>query len=127
MPKEYWYRYYDVQYSAGANEYGDPLPEAGPVKVHLQEFPVEKHTPKGVWLSGIDVRDYHGGHYPSWRFVRHDTNKRFACPTIAEARESFLARKRRQIRIHTARIRQAEKAIREMEKICGLKEPCVFA
>lgn len=127
MSDEFWYRYVDVQYAGGTDQWGDPLPEAGPVKVHLEQFRVEKHTPKGVWLSGIDVRDCHGGHHPSWRFVRLDTNKRFACPTIAEARESFLARKRRQIQIHTARIRRAEKAMREMEKICGLKEPCVFA
>ena len=97
---EVWYRYADVQYSAGCDEVGNLLPYAGPVGIRLEEHGVAKHTPKGVWLI-------------SGRFVLKDSRKRFACPTKEEAMASFIARKQRQIRILSAQLARATEAVRK--------------
>lgn len=99
---EVWYRFADRQVSLGV----DPWTErsyGSRTEVVVHEYPVESRTPKGVWLS------LHAGQR---RFVRRDATKRWACPTKAEARASFLARKRRQLRILAAQARAAEEAIR---------------
>jgi len=95
---EYWYRYEDRLVSAGVDEFERPL---GPARteVRLSKLIVTKHTPRGVWLDG-------------WRFVKLNSHKRFACPTIDEAKESFIARKRRQLRILYAQTRRAETALK---------------
>lgn len=107
---EYWYRYEDVRYAAPVNEYDEPV-GLGTLKVNLREFPVMRHTPKGVWLGGAS----NFGNYE--RFVCHEWTKKFACPTIEEAQVSFLARKSRQMRIYKARLRDAELASKLMESI----------
>ena len=57
------------------------------VIVQRREFPVVRHTPKGVQLDiGLGTT----------RLVLHGSHKKFACATDAEARHSFKARKRRQ-------------------------------
>jgi hypothetical protein len=97
-PYEVWYRF-EEYVSASYDSENDTV---GFSTVHIQLFsyPVTKYTPKGAILAVG---------YP--RFVRRDARKRFACPTIEEAKESFLARKRRQAGIHEARARIARKAI----------------
>ena len=104
---EVWYRCEDIRYSSGTDEWGDPLPGPGRLEIRLYEYTVLRHTPKGVWING--------GYSSRGRFVLRDANKRYACPTIEEARVSFLARKRRERDIHAARARQAAEAIRLME------------
>ncbi len=106
--REVWYRYEDARYAAPVDEFDRPI-GSGELKVHLRQYEVIRHTPKGVWLRGArsgpwDFRD--------GRFVLKDARKRFACPTIDEAKQSFIARKQRQARIHRARVNQAEEAIR---------------
>ena len=88
---DFWYRYYEVWYSPGSDESGDPLPGRGEMKIHLEEWQVVKHTPKGVWLSLYGDR----------KFVLKSAAKRYACPTKKEALQSLVARKTRQIRILT--------------------------
>lgn len=74
------------------------------LEVRVREFEVVRETPKGVWLA------------PGWggrpRFVLRDSRKRYACPTVEEAHESFLARKRRHLRILRAQVESVEEAIR---------------
>lgn len=96
----FWYRFEEVSYSAGLDEWEQPL---GPseVKVHLRQFPVTIQTPKGVWIDA----------WNGPRFVLRDARKRYACPTKEEARVSFIARKKAQIRIYNARIRTAKLAL----------------
>lgn len=108
MP-DLFYRYDDVQYAAPADEWGESR-GTGQLVVHLHEYEVTKRTPKGVWLA---LHGY-GFRSASKRFMLTSARKRFACPTEAEARESFLARKRKQIRIYTARIERAKRAIEEI-------------
>ena len=96
-----WYRYEDVTYAAPLNEYDEPV-GPGETRVHLREFTVLKHTPKGVQL---DV-------YGQRKFVLKDATKRYACPTKEEASDSFLARKRRQLAILKSQQDRVERAIK---------------
>lgn len=99
---EKFYRFDDVSYSTW-DHVADCI---GPSRlvVHLTTYTVTKRTPTGVRLLGVN------------RFVSCKTNKRFACPTIEEAKESYIARKKRQKRIHEARVHRAEKAIELVNK-----------
>ena len=100
--KTWWYRFDDVTYAQMSSEYGEWV---GPARldVVLRTYKVVKVTPCGVWL---DVG----------RFVKTAARKRFACPTEDEARESFLARKKRQLSILYAQTERIERAIRLVEK-----------
>jgi hypothetical protein len=102
MTEEFWYRVQETFYSGGVDEYDNPI-GGGPVGVRLNKHRVLKTTPKGVWVS-----DYYGRK----RFVLRGANKRYATPSPAEAWESFIARKRRQISILKAQARDAEFALR---------------
>lgn len=64
------------------------------------EYPVLKITRCGVWL---DI-------YGQARFVLLTARKRYACPTEAEALASYHTRKKRQVKILSAQLRQAETA-----------------
>lgn len=69
----------------------------------VQKYTVAKHTPKGVRLvNGMFVLNPEGG------------KKRFAHPTFTEALAAFAERKRRYIRILTARLSQAQD---DLEKV----------
>lgn len=103
---EFWYRLVDFLTAPPLNEFDQP---DGPSTLHveLRRFRVLKRTPKGVWLEG----------WPSSRrFVLNEATKRFACPTIAEALESFIARKKRQIKIYRRRMEDAQDALRIAER-----------
>ena len=95
------YRYEDVQYAAPLDEFDQPVGR-GRVSVSLYAFPIMKRTPKGVWISIYVGKE---------RFVRLNATKHFACPTLEEAKQSFIARKKAQIRIYEARIYAAERAL----------------
>lgn len=109
------YRYYDVQYSAGWGECGDSL-GPGRVGVHLMEYDVIRKTKCDVW---IDIVNYLAAPFEMipkdcLKFINLQANKKYACLTIEEAKESFIARKRRQIRILSAQILRVDKAIIEI-------------
>ncbi len=104
-----WYRYEDIRYAPPLDEFDAPVGD-GSVGLMLTKYRVTKTTPKGVWL------EHYGWPFePHPFFVLQDARKRFACPTIAEARESFIARKNRQIRILTAQLRNAKDALTKMQ------------
>jgi hypothetical protein len=99
-----WYRYSNFRYAGGINECGDPIPGTSSAAVRLHKIDVLKFTPKGAW-----VRDYYTG---DPRFVRITDGKQYAHATKEEARQSFIARKRRQITILSARLDDAREALR---------------
>ena len=105
MTEEFWFRYDSVRYASSLDEFECPVGD-GHLEVKLRKFPVLKHTPKGVWINGWRGR----------RFVLRDARKRYACPTLEEATESFIARKKRQAGIYRARLRDAEEAIKLIQK-----------
>ena len=106
-----FYRYEDVKYAPPLDEFDNPCGD-GELKVELRHFLVSKRTPKGVWLVPVYGK-YVCGDSP--RFMLNDSHKRFACPTVEQARESFIARKRKQARIYQSRADRARRAIYIME------------
>lgn len=95
-----WYRYEDT---LSGDDWGTY------VNVHLRQLEVVRETPKGVW-----VRLYDSDMAPQ-RFVLRESRKRYACPTKEEAMESFLARKRKQMKILKAKLAHVEEAIQIAE------------
>jgi hypothetical protein len=87
MPTEVLYRYVNMQ-----------------DVVLLETHYVAKRTPKGAWIT--DKFDFR-----KKRFVLDTGRKRFAYPTKEEAKESFLARKRRQLFILKAQVENVELAV----------------
>lgn len=112
-PGDIWYRYEDHMYStvidADREEYGSSL------EVHQKKYTVVRVTPKGVWLcSGANTKVRDGKLFKTYlapRFVLRECRKRFACPTIDEAKESFYARKDKQARIYEGRAATARRCI----------------
>lgn len=95
-----FYRYTDSKISAGVDEFDNSL--GSYLAVYLHRYKVSRYTPKGVWI-----------HYACGeKFILLSARKKFACATIAEARESFIARKNKQADIYLNRHRQALDAIR---------------
>lgn len=101
LASEVYYRYEDRRYAGPCDEWGDPIPGSGHSDIHLRTYEVLKHTPKGVWLRFRYDK----------KFVLASANKRFACATIEEAAESFIARKKRQISIYKNRMQRAEEVL----------------
>jgi len=105
MSEEVWYRYNDMVY-AEIDEWGEAYGR-GRIEVNLYEYKVIKKTPKGVWLDNYGFK----------KFVLKDARKRFACPTKQEALESFIARKKKQLKILKAQMDRAMVALHQVESI----------
>jgi hypothetical protein len=124
-----WYRVDGVMYAAPLGEFGNPIPGGSRADVVVQHFYVIRYTPKGVWLdSSVRLADadtpppkqpFKMAH-PYARFQAYSSNKKFACPTLEEAYESFFRRKEREVSIYRGRIsvidRQVEIASRQLER-----------
>ena len=63
-------------------------------RLEMTWWRVDKRTPKGAWVGG--------------RFILLTATKRWACETEEEALASFIARKRKQIRILSHNLKKAE-------------------
>jgi hypothetical protein len=100
-PAEVWYRVVDFRYAPTLDEWDRPQGD-GQSALKVSEYLVVRHTERGVWL-----------HLDGWgrRFVLRDARKRFACPTLKEAWESFRARKERQLRLLTAQIAHVRRVL----------------
>jgi hypothetical protein len=92
---EDWYRY--VNYPDGPDN---------TTAIYLDEWRVDKHTPKGVWISRYGMK----------KFVLNDARKRYAYPTIELAKKSFIARKQHQIARLRSQLEQAETALKLMQE-----------
>lgn len=84
VPDVVLYRYEVVLYSAGVDEFDNPL---GPARPELKErhYKLLKRTPKGVW-----IRD--DGSMRSKRFINQTRTKQFAHETREKALEAYIAR-----------------------------------
>lgn len=94
------YRFEAHTYSQSSGWGDDEYYSVGPF-LELDAFAIRSHTPKGWTISASNGL--------GWRFIRRDATKRFACPTVQEALESFAARKRKEASIHDARAARARK------------------
>lgn len=70
------------------------------LRILLLEYSVLKSTPCGFWIQ----------YYPR-KWVSGHSKKRFAYPTIEEAKVGFIKRKERQIAILKSRLDEAERAL----------------
>jgi len=102
--EEYLYRYEEIRYSLGIDQYDEPLPGYN-LKIELSRFRILKRTPKGVWIS------LYGRIWDDKRFVLLTANKKYACITKADAMVSFIARKKKQIQILRGQLKQANEAL----------------
>ena len=93
-----------------AYRYEDCLISYSGVYVVLREIPIVKFTPKGFWIYGI-------GYHRLGRFVPTNTRKKFACLTKEDAKISFIARKKSQIRIVSQQLDRAKTALYLIEHI----------
>ena len=100
-----YHRFEDYLEGPGVDEYERPL---GPsqVRIRHQQFRVLRKTPCGVWINE-GYRE---------RFILTDARKHFACPTVEEAKASYIARKGRQIRILSGKLRKAKLALAMISK-----------
>ena len=103
------YRYEDHIYSGGIDEADRPIP--GKTEVVLREFSVVRWTPKGVWIRTPDLPP------DNEKFVLLTARKKFACPTKEEALQSFIERKKSQVRILTKQLEKAKIAQHKGEKM----------
>ena len=100
---EYLYRFRDQLVSNGVGEYDGYT--GSHVKVLLDRFCIMKRTPKGAW---IDI-------WGEKRFVNLTARKQYACDSPEEARQSYLARKKRQVRILSSQLSSSKSAMALME------------
>lgn len=104
-----YYRYHEVVYSVGGYDvHGEYVHDGSRTEVHLDNIPIIKVTPRGAWI---------GWREDEKQFVCNNWHKRFACPTIEEARVSFLARKQAQIDRAQRQIMRAQEAIAVAKKL----------
>ncbi|EMI5828574.1 TPA: hypothetical protein ACP7Q5_004941 [Escherichia coli] len=102
----YCYRYREVRYSPGADDWGDPIPRAAGehLGIWINEYPVLRMTPHGFWfLDHYEDRE---------RFVNLSWTKQYAHRTKEAARDAFIERKRKQIRILHNTIIDAQELLR---------------
>lgn len=94
------FRYEDIKYAPPLDEFENPIGE-GRVAIRLYKFPVLKETPQGVWIdTGLEKK-----------WINLSARKKYACLTEEEAKESFIARKKRQIRILESQLNRAHSAL----------------
>lgn len=95
---DYLYRFESRRVGEGyVDEFGDYHSTGSHTELHLHRYRITKRTPKGFWLDN--------------RFVLASGRKRFAYPTVEEAKVSFFRRKELQIAYKQAEIRAAQEAV----------------
>lgn len=72
------------------------------VELRMEAYPVIRETPKGVWINVFPGKD---------RFIIHGAHKRYAYPTMEEARVSFVRRKQKQLEYLARTIEEATLAL----------------
>jgi hypothetical protein len=77
----------------------DHYTEGCDVEVWLFKYKVVSKTPCGVWITLGKGKD---------KFINLNATKKWACPTIEEAKKSYLRRKLRQIQILSAQLHSAK-------------------
>lgn len=89
MIVEFLYRFHEVRWSENR------------LMLVQDTFRIVKRTEHGAWIDN----------YGNKRFVNLESKKRYACPTVQEALDSYHARKRRQVGILRHQLKQAEAAL----------------
>ncbi len=110
IPVEHWFRV--AEFHPWKDAWQAISSNVGYAEVALYRFPVGRHTRCGVW---IDVKA------EKLKWVSNDARKRYASPTIEEAKEAFIARKKRQIGILEAKIDSIKECLGIVDRIDGTR------
>ncbi|QBX06616.1 hypothetical protein H1O16_gp203 [Burkholderia phage BcepSaruman] len=102
----YCYRYTDVKYSPGVDEWDDPLPRSPGTHlgIHVQEYKVLRETKCGFWFYDT----YEGRE----RFINNSWTKKYVLRSKEAARDSYIARKEKQITLLQRQIIDAKEFLR---------------
>lgn len=114
MTDKFLYRYREQRYAGSVDECGNCIPRSGNMRVHLEKYSIVKETKCGVWID-VSYSLYGVGDIvplSNCKFVNLKCRKKYGCLTIEEAKESFIARKNRQIRILSYQLEDAQEALR---------------
>jgi len=100
------YRYYDA--ATGYWDYdhdGEPTHyQKTGIEIHLEVYKVLRFTPKGFIIERFGEKD---------KFINHSWRKKFAHLSLQQAMESFVARKKSQVRKLSAQLETANAAYRQ--------------
>jgi len=105
------YRYEEVRYSWGVDEWENALP-GHDLKVYLRSYKIIKRTRKGIWIKLFKYSPLEDK-----KFVNLTSRKKFACLTKEEAIDSFIARKKRQTLILNGQLKDANEALEMAERL----------
>ena len=103
---EYAYRIESRMYAPSLDEFDNPTGPSQQV-LEVRKFKIIKVTAAGIWI------DY----WADPKFVLLTAHKKFACLSLEEAKKSFRARKKRQIRILSNQLHSAEYALKMVEAL----------
>lgn len=109
--KGFLYRFEEASYAC-SDEFGDFSHSY--TQIELEAFAV-----KNWWFPHIFTRPRGATLYimsgACHKMVNFSHNKKFACPTIGDALDSFIARKTKQARIYRAKADTAERLIKQAQ------------
>jgi hypothetical protein len=88
------------------------------IDVYLHEYDVTKETKCGVWIE-IDYRTRR-------KFVNTNCVKQFAYKSLEDAKQNFISRKHRQIRILESQVRTSKVSLAAIESDFTLKPSYYF-
>lgn len=98
----------DIQrWAAPLNEYDEPS-GPGRVEIVLRTYKISRYTTTGAWiiLYGNETK-----------FVNLRAVKQYASASVEEAKEGFIARKLRYIKIMEGQIAETENALEQLNKL----------
>ena len=98
---EWAYRIESKFYAPSLDEFDNPTGSSQQV-LEVKKFKITKVTAAGIWID----------HWDRPKFVLLTAHKKFACLSLEDAKESFRARKKRQIRILSNQLHRAEYALK---------------
>lgn len=113
------YRYQNFNESIGGyDESGEYRSYGHNVRLRIIKIPILKETEKGYWIQSstgkqVKTKTWLGENLDMYvSFVLKGSGKRLAHETIELAKESFIARKKRQIKLLSKQLEDAEKALK---------------
>lgn len=103
---EWAYRIESKFYAPSLDEFDNPTGSSQQV-LEVKKFKITKVTAAGIWIA----------YWTGPKFVLLTAHKKFACLSLEEAKESFRARKKRQISILSNQLHRAEYALKMVEAL----------
>lgn len=104
---EYWWRC-ETRYYASCDPYDEDVTHITGPHVEFTPYLVVRTTPKGVWLRGIFGEEL---------FVLGKAIRQWAVPTKEIAMRDEVARRKREVQGHEARMKRAKRSQEAVERM----------